>query len=141
VVIGSDSELLGLMLTSGNVDDRKPVPSLVSELTGKLFGDRGYISTKLVTELLCNGLHLMTQRKGMKNRLMTLADKAFLAKRGLIETVFGLLKADHNLQHTRHRSPQGFLVNLWSALVAYTHRPTKPRILWPHTEKVLVGRT
>jgi len=142
VVISSDSEFLGLMLTSGNVDDRKPVPSLVSELTGKLFGDRGYISTKLVTELLHNGLHLITRlRKGMKNRLMTLADKAFLAKRGLIETVFGLLKADHNLQHTRHRSLHGFLINLWGALIAYTHRPTKPQISWPHTEQALIRRT
>jgi hypothetical protein len=41
LVFNDRGELLNLMLTPGNVDDRKPVPKLVRKLFGKLFGDNG----------------------------------------------------------------------------------------------------
>jgi len=44
LVFNDRGEILNVMLTSGNVDDRKPVPVLVRNLFGKLIGDRGYIS-------------------------------------------------------------------------------------------------
>ena len=31
------------MITSGSVDDRKTVPEMCKDLTGKLIGDKGYI--------------------------------------------------------------------------------------------------
>jgi hypothetical protein len=51
LVINDSGELLGVMITAGNVDDRKPVPAMTKKLFGKLFGDRGYISQKLFEEL------------------------------------------------------------------------------------------
>ncbi len=54
-------ELLCIQLTSGNVDDRKPVPSLTKDLFGKLIGDKGYISQKLTVQLFEElGVHLIT---------------------------------------------------------------------------------
>ena len=44
LIINDRSELLGVRLTPGNVDDRLPVPEMAKGLFGKLFGDRGYIS-------------------------------------------------------------------------------------------------
>jgi hypothetical protein len=44
LAINDCGELLGLRLTPGNVDDRRPVPELVKKLFGKFFGDKGYIS-------------------------------------------------------------------------------------------------
>lgn len=44
MIVSDRGELLSLMLTPGNVDDRKPVPQLVEDLFGKLFADKGYIS-------------------------------------------------------------------------------------------------
>lgn len=44
LVINECGELLGVQLTPGNVDDRKPVPAMNVFLTGKLYGDKGYIS-------------------------------------------------------------------------------------------------
>jgi len=41
LVINDCGELLSLRLTPGNVDDRRPVPELVKDLFGKLFGDKG----------------------------------------------------------------------------------------------------
>ncbi|NEO79840.1 MAG: hypothetical protein F6J99_27825 [Moorea sp. SIO4G3] len=43
--------MLNITLTPGNIDDRKLVPQLVQNLTGKLFGDFGYISKKLSQQL------------------------------------------------------------------------------------------
>ena len=47
LVINDRGELLSVLLTPGNVDDRKPVPKLVRKLFGKVFGDKGYISKPL----------------------------------------------------------------------------------------------
>jgi hypothetical protein len=52
VIFNDLGELLKLALTSGNVDDRKPVPKLVKELFNKLFGDIGYITRSLFELLL-----------------------------------------------------------------------------------------
>ena len=51
------------MLTSGNVDDRTPVPLLSKDLLGKLFGDKGYISQELFIKLYENGLRIITRLK------------------------------------------------------------------------------
>jgi hypothetical protein len=44
LAVNDCGELLSLRLTPGNTDDRRPMPELVKELFGKLFGDKGYIS-------------------------------------------------------------------------------------------------
>jgi len=67
LAVNDQGELLACCLTSGNVDDRKPVPSMVKQLRGKLFEDRGYISASLTTLLFEQGLHLITRlRKNMR---------------------------------------------------------------------------
>ena len=58
---------MAFKLTKGNVDDRKPVPDLVCGLTGKLVGDKGYISKNLFFQLWEEGLQLVTKiKKNMK---------------------------------------------------------------------------
>jgi hypothetical protein len=67
LAVNDRGELLACCLTSGNVDDRAPVPSLVKNLRGKLFGDRGYISAPLTQLLFEQRLHLITRlRKNMR---------------------------------------------------------------------------
>jgi hypothetical protein len=66
---------------------------LAKGLTGKLFGDRGYLSKKLFDELLQEGIQLITTvRKNMKNRLIPIMDKLLLRKRFIIETINDQLK-------------------------------------------------
>jgi hypothetical protein len=106
-------------LTRANTDDRKPVPDLTSGLWGKLFGDKGYISSSLFEELDQRGLQLITRcRKNMKNRLMPLIDRIMLRKRAIIESVNDQLKNICQIQHTRHRSIWNFLGNLLGGLIA-----------------------
>lgn len=130
LVVNDRGELLAFCLTPGNVDDRQPVPKLVKRLFGKLFGDRGYISQPLAEQLfVTQGLHLITKlRKNMHNRLLTWSDKVFLRKRAIIESVVDQLKNISQIEHTRHRSPVNFLVNLVAGLIAYCHQPKKPSL-------------
>ena len=44
-MINDKGEVLSFQVTPGNVDDRVPVKDLVKELFGKLYGDKGYISS------------------------------------------------------------------------------------------------
>ena len=130
LVFNDCGELLNLVLTPGNVDDRKPVPKLVRRLFGKLFGDKGYLSKKLFEELLKTfNVQLITGiRSNMKNKLVPLIDKLLLRKRAISETIIDQLKNISQIEHSRHRSPINFLVNLLSGLIAYCHRPKKPSL-------------
>jgi len=129
LVINEMGELLGFHITSGNVDDRKPVPSLAQNLWGKLYADKGYISMKLLEELATGGVRLITSvRDNMKNRLLCLEDKVLLRKRSIIETINDQLKNISEVEHSRHRSPANFLINLLAGLTSYMLKPTKPSI-------------
>jgi len=129
LIVNDQGELLAFHLTTGNVDDRKPVPRMAKGIFGKLFGDRGYISQELFRLLFTDGIQLVTKlRKDMKNKLMPLFDKLMLRKRAIIETINDQLKNISQIEHSRHRSPVNFLVNVISALIAYSHREKKPSL-------------
>jgi hypothetical protein len=130
LVVNDRGELLAFCVTPGNVDDRRPVPRLVTRLFGTLVGDRGYISQQLAEDLFIrHGLHLITKlRKNMHNRLLSLTDKLLLRKRALIESIIDQLKNVSQIEHSRHRSPFNFLVNLMAGLIAYCHQPKKPSL-------------
>jgi hypothetical protein len=130
LIFNDRGELLNLMLTPGNLDDRKPVPKMVRKLFGKLFADKGYLSQKLFEELLRTfNVQLVTGiRSNMKNRLMPLMDKLLLRKRAITETIIDQLKNISQIEHSRHRSPINFLVNLLCGLIAYCHQPKKPSL-------------
>jgi transposase len=131
LVINDRGELLNVVVTPGNVDDRKPVPQLVRRLFGKVFGDKGYISQPLY-ELLRQtiGVQLVTKLKSnSKNRLpMSLTDRILIRKRAIVETVIDQLKNISQIEHSRHRSVANFMVNLLCGLIAYAHQPKKPSL-------------
>lgn len=129
LVVNDCGEILAVQLTPGNTDDRVPVPKLVEDLFGKLFGDKGYISQQLFDLLYADGVQLVTKiRKNMKNKLMPVWDKLMLRKRAIIESVYDQLLNISQIEHTRHRSGFNFLVNVVSALIAYTHQEKKPSL-------------
>jgi hypothetical protein len=123
-------ELLEVALTPGNVDDRKPVPQMMKQIFGKIFADRGYLSKQLFQELLATfGIRLITKlRKNMPQRLLPLVDKLLLRKRAIVETIIDQLKNVSQIEHSRHRSPVNFVVNLVCGLIAYCHQPKKPSL-------------
>ena len=130
LVVNEHGELLNLTLTPGNTDDRKPVVHLLKAIFGKVFADRGYVSERLATQLLTTwGIEFFAKpRRNMKNRLMRLTDKLLARKRSIIETIIDQLKNISQIEHSRHRSPVNFLVNLVAGLIAYCHQPKKPSL-------------
>jgi hypothetical protein len=128
LIFDDRGELQNLMLTPDNVDESKPVPKMARQIFGKLFGDKAYLSQKLFTEPLdtFNVQPVTGSRSNMKNALMPLMDKLLLRKRAIIETIIDQLKNIPQIEHSRHRSPINFLVNLIYGLIAYCHQPKKP---------------
>ena len=129
-----------MRLTFGDTDDRRPVPALVAGLTGKLIGDKGYISGAL-TALLCEqGLHLVTELKSnMRQKFLPLFDKLLLRKRAIIETVIDQLKSISQVEHSRHRSAMNFVVTVVAGLVVYTFRAQKLTLDIDVTELALLS--
>jgi len=130
-VCNDRGELLSFCLTPANVDDRDPktLQTLTKKLFGKLFGDKGYISSALFETLFSNGVHLVTGiRNNMKNRLMNFYDRIMLRKRSVIETINDELKNICEIEHTRHRAMHNFVMNLIAALAAYCFFDKKPAI-------------
>jgi transposase len=133
LVINDRGELIHVLLTPGNVDDRKPVSKLLRKLFGKVFGDKGYISKPLYEWLHQTfGIQLVTKlRSNSKNRMpMSFMDRILLRKRAIIESVIDQLKNISQIEHSRHRSVTSFLVNLLCGLIAYAHQPKKPSLGW-----------
>ena len=129
LVVDDAGEILSFQVTRGNVDDRKPVPTLLKNFVGKVFGDRGYISKKLTELLATDNIELITTlKKNMKPSVLAAFDKLLLRKRSIIETINDQLKNIFDLEHSRHRSLINSMINIVSCLVAYAYQPKKPSL-------------
>lgn len=129
LITNEKGQLLSVYFTPGNVDDRTPVRSLTKNLKGFVFADKGYIKKDLFQELYQRGLKLVTGlKKTMKPKLVGMFEKMLLRKRGVIESVFHILKNIFELEHTRHRSVANACVHLTSTLLAYCFKSNKPKI-------------
>src|SRR6185436_7662190 len=113
LIVNDIGQIIAFRFTTGNLNDKAPLPRLTKNLFGKLIGDKGYISKKLFESLFNNGLQLITKiNKKMLNKLMPLMDKILLRKRAIIESVNDQLKNISQIEHSRHRSIINFFVNL-----------------------------
>lgn len=131
LVCNEKGELLSFYLTKGNVDDRNPrhIKKLTEQLFGKIYADKGYLSKALWEMLFADGMQLVTKvRKNMKGHIMELKDKLLLRKRAIIETINDELKNLCQIEHTRHRSVNNFIMNILGALIAYSFFPKKPSL-------------
>lgn len=96
LVCNDMGQIVDVQVTPGNVDDRKPLrnSSFIKKLWGKLFGDKGYISKDLFSELFGRGIHLITKlKRNMKSTCLTpIMDAIMLRKRAIAETIIDQLK-------------------------------------------------
>ncbi len=131
LIDNENGDILNFVITQGNVDDREPLKNqkFVEKIKGKLYTDKGYISAKLTQLLFVDGIQLITGiRDKMKNCLLELKDKILLTKRSVIETINDELKNICQVEHSRHRSFNNFILNLISGLIAYSFFPKKTSI-------------
>ena len=93
---------------------------MITNVFGKVFGDRGYLSKGLFKDLWDQDIQLITRlKKGMKNMLMSVMDKILLLKRALIETVIGRIKLLDKFEHSRHRSSTNAFSHMVASLINY----------------------
>lgn len=137
LICNEKGEVLNFIITPGDVDDRKPLEykAFVEFIYGKLVGNKGYIGKNLFQRLFVDGIQLITKLKSnMKGALMSVSDKLLLRKRAIIETVNDELKNIAQVEHSRHRSFENFIVNMLGAIAAYCVFPKKPCI---HVQRTL----
>jgi len=131
LIINDKGEIISFVITQGNVDDREPLKmeSFIRAVSGKLYGDKGYISKDLAAILFCDGINLVAKmRNNMKGGEIPLQDRLMLRKRAVIECVNDELKNICQIEHTRHRCFTNFITNLIAGLLAYSFLPKKPSI-------------
>lgn len=130
LVINDIGEIIDFVITPGNVADnnKELLRQLLQDVKGKVFGDKGYL-TKIFNELYEQGTQLITKvRRNMKTSLVTMKDKFYLNKRGVIESVIDILKSICDIEHTRHRSPINAIVHILGGVAAYHFLDQKPSI-------------
>lgn len=131
LIINDKGEILSFYLSQGNTSDSSAriITQMTKEIFGKMFGDKGYISKALADLLFDDGLQLITAvRRNMKQKALSNEEKLLLRKRSVIETVNDELKNICQVEHTRHRSIAGFILNIMGAIAAYSFFPKKPSI-------------
>ena len=122
-MINHIGEIIFLKITPGNTNDRTPIPELCKNLYRKF-----YIGKKLTEKLSDSDVALVTTvRKNMKAKAIS-ADRAMLSKRQNIVTINDQLKNISQIEHSRHSSETGFMLDLISGIVAYCLKKQKPRI-------------
>ena len=109
LICNERGELLSFMITPGDIDDRKPLDckSFVEFIYGKFFADKGYIGKELFQRLFVDGIQMITKLKTVNDELKNIAQ----------------------VEHSRHRSFDNFIVNILGALAAYCFFPKKPCIV------------
>jgi len=130
LIINEYGQPCSFLVTSGNKTDNNEevLKTLFRGLQGIFYGDKGYL-TKLKAWLKIQGVELITKvRKNMKKPKLTHKQKHYLKRRSLIETVFGLMTFQCDLDHSRHRSQYGFFSNIFSAIIAYTYLDSLPQM-------------
>ena len=76
-----------------------------------------------------NRIGVITKLKSnMKGALMSVSDRLLLRKRAIVETVNDELKNIAQVEHSRHRCFDNFIVNLLGTIAAYCLFPKKPNI-------------
>ena len=131
LICNEKGELLNFMITPGDIDDREPLKyeAFMEFIYGKLVGDKGYIGKELFQRLFVNGIQLITKLKSnMKGAMMSVPDRLLLRQRAIIETVNDELKNLAQVEHSRHRCFDNFIVNMLGAIAAYCCFPKKPCI-------------
>lgn len=131
LAINPVGQVLKCFVTPGNAadDNADIMRKLINDLRGKVFGDKGFINAKISEEFAEKGVHLITKvRKNMKNKLISLWDKRLLLKRGVVESVFDIMSAICDIDHSRHRSPANAFTHLFAGIIAYTYLDKLPSI-------------
>lgn len=131
LIINHLGEIVLFQLSPGNVADNNHnlLESIADKVQCFLFGDKGYLSA-IAASLKQRGLCLITKlRSNMKaKQKLSPEQKYYMKHRGLIETVFDVMKHLLDIEHSRNRSTKNYFANVLAAIIAYTFLDKTPSI-------------
>ena len=131
LVINQYGQVMRCIFSPANIADNSidMMRKMFNKLHGFIFADKGFISKKAFDEFYQKGLKIVTTvKRNMKNKLMIMAERLALKKRGVIESVNDLLMTICDIDHTRHRSPINAISHALSGVIAYTYLDKLPSI-------------
>lgn len=118
MIFNYKGEIVAAKVTTGNVLDTQSVAELAYGLPDKLYGDKGYLSKAFEANLFDKGVTLVTTvSKNMKAWTISLCYRILLSKRFIIESINDQLKNISFIEHSRHLSMKGCILNLMAGLV------------------------
>lgn len=124
VVTDEYGNLLKLMFTTGNVDDRVALDKFLDILQDSLIiADAGYISSKLSKKAQTRMNFLLTCVRNNMKKVITPFHLFLLNKRINVEHLFSLLKDRFGLITSLPRSELGYLAHYIRVLFAYLFMP------------------
>jgi hypothetical protein len=134
MVVDELGNMLSILITPGNTDDRKFLLKLFRGLKGIAVGDAGYVSEKAFKELLKQGTHLFTAMKKNMKRVASASQDGLLTMRQRIEISFSTLKYRLQQAVTVARSVGGYFSRWLYACLSYNlFRMAEPLKLSPIT--------
>lgn len=119
VVIDALGNLLTVRLTTGSVDDRIPVVSMLKGMLGQFIADAGYVSHPLKYLLFKLGKDFITGVRNTMKQIMTKNQHLLLKKRQWVEVVFSRIKDRLGMATSLPRSITGMLAHYIYTLLAY----------------------
>lgn len=129
IIINDEGDLMDIYFTQGNKHDRIGLEKMGKNLEGILCGDKGYLGKDLHEEFAQKKLKVITKvRRNMKQKKLNKQEKYYLRRRGIVETVIGLLKNFYQLENYRLRSVWNLFTTTLSCLLAYILKPFKPLV-------------
>lgn len=124
VVTDQKGNLLKLLFTTGNVDDRKALDHFLDTLSQSLvLADAGYISPKLSKKALRRRNFLLTSVRNNMKKMMTPLQHFLLNQRIHVEQLFNVLKERYYLVTSLPRSEKGYLAHYIRVLFGYLFVP------------------
>jgi hypothetical protein len=134
MVVDGLGNMLSVLITPGNTDDRKFLLKLFKGLKGIAVGDAGYVSKKAFKELFEQGVLFVTVMKKNMKRLTNTWQDGLLTMRQRIEISFSTLKYRLQQAVTLARSVAGYFSRWLYACLSYNlFRMAEPLKLSPIT--------
>lgn len=118
-VIDTLGNLLAVRITTGSVDDRIPVVSMIKDMVGTFIADAGYVSHPLKYFLFKLGKDFITGVRNTMRQIMTHDQHTLLKKRQWIEVVFSKIKDRLKMATSLPRSITGMYAHYLYTLLAY----------------------
>jgi hypothetical protein len=132
MVVDGLGNMLSMLITPGNTDDRKFLLKLFKGLEGVAVGDAGYVSGKAFRELFEQGILFITAMKKNMKRPLDAWQDGLLTMRQRSEISFSTLKYRLQQAVTVARSAAGYFSRWLYACLSYNlFRMTEPLKLTP----------